>query len=54
VPLYLRVPPELVKRLRDIADYEGRSVNVQATRFLQVGLSEYELEQTIARDESKT
>ena len=40
--LYLRVPPELHKRLRNIAEYEGRSVNSQATRLLQAGVAQYE------------
>ena len=42
VSLYLRVPPELHKRLRNIAEYEGRSVNSQATRLLQAGVAQYE------------
>jgi predicted HicB family RNase H-like nuclease len=42
VSLYLRVPLELHERLRAIAEYEGRSVNSQATRLLQAGVKQYE------------
>jgi hypothetical protein len=38
----LRLPPDLARRLRDIAEFEKRSINRQVEQFVEEGVRRWE------------
>ena len=45
IPFSLRLPPEMIEELRDIADKEKRSINSTIEIFVQEGIDRYYAEE---------